>query len=208
MPMDARTTALLLIGYQGDYFSPGGALHEVIEEPSRLTGTLQNTVDLIERLRSTPTLMVTTPIVFSPDYHELHNEVGILRAIKDTKAFRAGSPGAAIVPELAQFGDRLIEVPGKQSLNAFANTQLADLLRARSIRNVVVCGVVASLCIDSTSRAAYERGYDVTIVSNCISGRTLVEQRFYVSEIYPLYSTVLTSEQLLKELGADKNRSE
>jgi nicotinamidase-related amidase len=199
--MDPRTTALLLIGYQGDYFSPTGALREVIEEPSRVTGTLQNTVDLVERLLSTPVLIVTTPITFSPDYRELQNEVGILKAIKDTKAFRAGTPGAALVPELAQFGDRLIEVPGKQGLNAFASTQLAEILRSRSIKNVVVCGVVASLCIDSTSRAAYEKGYDVSIVSNCISGRTLVEQRFYVSEIYPLYSTVLTSEQLLKELG-------
>lgn len=202
--MDYRTTALLLVGFQGDYFSPTGVLRDVIEEPSRVTGTLQNTVDLIERLRSTPVLMITTPIVFSPDYSELQNEVGILKAIKEKKAFRAGSPGAALVPELAQFGDRLIEVPGKLGFNAFTNTQLADVLRAHSIKNVVVCGVVASLCIDSTSRAAHGKGYPVTILSNCISGRTLVEQRFYVSEIFPLYATVMTSDELLKEFDADK----
>lgn len=199
--MDPRTTALLLIGYQNDYFSPQGVLRQAIEDPSLVTGTLQNTVELIERLRATPVLMITTPIVFTPDYSELQDAVGILKVIREQGAFRAGSPGAATIPELAQFGDRLIEVPGKRGLNAFSNTRLEELLQAHAVRQVAVCGVVASLCIDSTARAAQERGYDVTIVANCVSGRTLVEQRFYVSEIYPLYAKVLTSQQLLAELG-------
>jgi nicotinamidase-related amidase len=148
--MAPRTTALLLIGYQNDYFSPQGVLREAIEEPSLVSGTLRNTMELIERLGPTAVLMITTPIVFTPDYSELQHPVGILKVIKDAGAFRAGSFGAATIPELTQFGDRLVEVPGKRGLNAFSNTQLDEILQAHGVRDVAIGGVVASLCIEPT----------------------------------------------------------
>jgi len=199
--MAPSETAVLLIGFQNDYFSPDGVLRQFIEEPARVTGTLRNTVALITRLQPTSVLMVTTPILFTPAYGEVREPVGILKAIREMGAFQSGSSGAATVAELAPFGERLIEVPGKRGLNAFSNTRLDEILQAEAVRDVVLCGVVASLCIDSTARAAHERGYRVTIVSDCISGRTLVEQNFYLSEIYPMYSQVLTSQQFLSELG-------
>src|SRR5262245_26048776 len=38
--MDPQHTALVLIGYQNDYFATDGVLYRVIEEASRVTGTL------------------------------------------------------------------------------------------------------------------------------------------------------------------------
>lgn len=198
--MNSQTTALLLIGYQNDYFSPLGVLHKAIEEPARVTGTLRNTLALMDQLLPTNVLMVTTPIVFTPDYSELKDPVGILKVIKETGAFRAGSSGAETIPEFARYGTRLLEIPGKRGLNAFSNTQLDETLKTRGIEDVVIGGVVASLCVDSSGRAAHERGYRVSILSDCLSGRTLLEQNFYVSEIYPLYATVLTSQELLQRL--------
>jgi nicotinamidase-related amidase len=198
--VDIHTSAFVLVGYQNDYFSPQGALRSAIEDSELVTGTLQNTVRLIERLDATPLLMVTTPIVFTEDYSELRDPIGILKTIQDVRAFQAGASGAATVPELARFGDRLVEVPGKRGLNAFSNTQLDEILQSHGVRDVVIGGVVASLCIDSTGRAALERGYRVTFLADCISARTRLEQRFYVSEIYPLYARVLSSQQWLEEL--------
>ena len=48
--MDPQHAALVLIGYQNDYFATDGVLYRVIEEASRVTGTLANTVDLLEHL--------------------------------------------------------------------------------------------------------------------------------------------------------------
>lgn len=200
--MDPSTTALVLIGYQNDYFSPQGALRSAIEDPELVTGTLQNTLTVIQRLKDTPLLMIVTPIVFTEDYSELQDPVGILKTIQDVRAFQTGASGAETVPEFGRFGDRLIEVPGKRGLNAFSNTRLNEILQSYSVRDIVISGVVASLCIDSTGRAAHERGYRVTFLSDCISARTRVEHRFYVSEIYPLYARVLTSQQWLKELAS------
>jgi nicotinamidase-related amidase len=198
--MDPKHTALVLIGYQNDYFAADGILHQVIEESSRVTGTLANTIDLVKHLQSTPLLVVTTPIVFTPDYSELLEPVGILKTVKELGAFKAGTKGVETIPELLRFGERIIEVPGKRGLNAFSNTDLDNLFQQRGITNVVLAGVATSICIDSTGRSAYERGYKVSVLSDCTSGRTTFEQDFYCENVFPLYAEVLNHEQLLQRL--------
>ena len=53
--------------------------------------------------------------------------------------------------------------------------------------------MVTSLCIDSTGRAAYERGYNVIILSDCTSGRSRGEQDFDCEHIFPLYGSAVAS---------------
>ena len=103
--------------------------------------------------------------------------------------FREGTVGADAVPEVAALGDRITVVPGKVGFNAFTATGLEDVLRDRGIRDVVIAGVLTSLCIDSTGRAAYERGYRVTVLVDCAAGRTPIEHDFYCANIFPLYGT-------------------
>ena len=201
--MDPKHTALVLIGYQNDYFAADGILYSVIEESSRVTGTLANTVDLVERLHPTPLLVVTTPIVFTPDYSELVEPVGILKTIKELGAFKAGTKGAGTIPELRRFEERILEVPGKRGLNAFSNTDLDHLFQQRGITHVVLAGVVTSVCVDSTGRSAYERGYKVSVLSDCTSGRTTFEQDFYCESVFPLYAEVIDHVQLLSRLGIE-----
>ena len=67
-----------------------------------------------------------------------------------------------------------------------------------------MAGVVCSICIDSTGRSAFERGYKVTMLSNCISGRTVFEQKFYCENIFPLYANVIDSQSFTKELQTKK----
>ena len=79
--MDPNHTALVLIGYQNADFAADGKLYAVIEESSRLTSVVANTVDLVERLHSTSLLVVSTPLRFTPDYSELVESVGILKTV-------------------------------------------------------------------------------------------------------------------------------
>jgi nicotinamidase-related amidase len=200
--MNPQQTALVLIGYQNDYFATDGVLYRVIEEASRVTGTLANTVDLLEHISSTPVLMVSTPLGFTPDYSELTEPVGILKTVKEMGAFKAGTKGAETIPELRRLGERILEVPGKRGLNAFSNTDLDNLFQQRAITNVAIAGVVTSICVDSTGRSAFERGYKVTILSDCTSGRTTFEQDYYCENVFPLYAEVIDHNQFLTRLGS------
>jgi hypothetical protein len=49
---------------------------------------------------------------------------------------------------------------------------------------------------DSTGRAAYERGYKVSIVEDCSSARTPLEHEFYCQNVFPLYGSVIESKAL------------
>jgi nicotinamidase-related amidase len=198
--MNPSTTALILVGYQNDYFAPGGILRGVVEEPDRVDRVLANTLAFIRAVAATPTTLVSTPIVLTPDYRALAHSVGILGTIKQSGAFQEGSAGADTIPELQAFGDRILYVQGKVGFNAFSSTALDQVLRERGIHDVLVAGMVTSLCIDSTGRAAYERGYAVTILSDCTSARTAQEQDFFCQTIFPLYGRAATSTEALREL--------
>jgi nicotinamidase-related amidase len=194
--MDPRTTALILVGYQNDYFAQDGILRGVVEEPNRVDRVLADTLAFIARAADTEMTIISTPIVLEPDYRALADPIGILNSIKESGAFKAASAGAETIPELVAFGDRVMYITGKVGFNAFSNTRLDGVLAERGIRDVLVAGMVTSLCIDSTGRAAYERGYNVTILSDCTSGRTPGEQDFFCSKIFPLYGSVAQSSEI------------
>ncbi len=205
--MDPQKTALILIGYQNEYFSAEGVLREAIEASSQATQILANTCYLVDELRDTPVLLITTPIVFAPDYRELVDPIGILKSIKEAGAFQAGTIGAETIPELKAYGERIVEISGKFGLNAFSNTNLASLLRAHDITEVVIAGVVTSICVDSTARSAVELGFKTTILSDCTSGRSVYEQDFFCENIFPLYANVVDHKALLHTLSFSRTNS-
>jgi len=197
--MNPENTALILIGYQNDYFEDDGILHGVIESDAK--AVLANTLEILQALAASKLTIISTPILFTDDYQELDQPVGILKAIKDVGAFKRSSHGGETIAELAPFGERIIEVPGKRGLNAFARTDLEDVLRQHAIEHVVLAGVVTSICIDSTGRAAHERGFAVHVLGDTTCGRTEMEQDFYCENIFPLYAHVLNHHALIEALN-------
>ena len=200
--MDAHQTALILVGFQNDYFAPDGILRGVFDDPGRVDRVLANSLAFIREAAQTPMAIISTPIVLSPSYRALASSVGILDSIKQSGAFKEGTPGAQTIPQLQDFGDRISYLSGKVGFNAFASTSLGEELQRRAIKKVLIAGMVTSLCIDSTGRAAYERGLSVTILSDCTSGRTAAEHDFYCESIFPLYARAQPGAEVLRELDA------
>ena len=198
--MNPNNTALLLIGFQNDYFAQDGILHGVIEASAKAVKTVENTTNLLQQLVKTPITIISTPIFFTPNYEELVEPVGILKTIKEVGAFQKGAPGSQTIEELGPYKDKILEIPGKRGFNAFINTNLAEVLKERGITNLVIAGSVTSISIDSTGRSAHEQGYKVSILSDCTSARTTFEQQFYVEDVFPLYAETPTAQDLLEKL--------
>ena len=195
--IDPTRTALLLIGFQRDYFDPEGVLFSVVEESHRVSGTLKHTRAVIEAFRDTPMLMVNTPITFSETYQELENPIGILKTIREVEAFKAGTFGAETIDEISEYGDRILEIPGKQGFNAFSNTDLEKILREGNVDNLLIAGCVTSICVNATALQAFDSGFDVTILSDCTSSRTPIEQDFFCENVFPLFAEVRPSTDIL-----------
>jgi len=200
--MNPSQTAAIFVGYQNDYFAKDGILRGVVEDAGRVDQVLANTMAFIRAVAGTGITLISTPIVLAPTYRALAHQVGILNSMKEFGAFTEGSSGAATIPEFLELGERITYVSGKVGFNAFDGTALDEQLAARGIKNVLVTGMVTSLCIDSTGRAAYERGFNVSILSDCSSARTAHEHAFYCDNIFPLYARALDSGVAAAELAS------
>jgi len=198
--MKAKETAVVLIEFQNEFCSPEGALYGAVKEVLEKNRTIPNTVDLVAKARAKGILIVYVPISFTPDYSELADEsYGILQAVKEGKTFRKGTKAVEIIPELApQPGDIIIE--GKRGLCAFATTNLDFILRQRGIKNIALAGFLTNVCVESTMRTAYEKGYNVITLTDCTAATSWEIQEFTVKTNYPIYSRPMTHEEFLAQV--------
>jgi nicotinamidase-related amidase len=202
MPLDPKRTAVVLIEYQNDFTSEGGALHGAVAGVMEQTGMLENTRRLVQAAREAGATIVHAPIMFAPGYGELApNPFGILKGVVDSTAFVKGEWGAEIVDALApQSGDVVVE--GKRGLDTFATTNLDFILRARGITTMALGGFLTNCCVESTMRTGYEKGYQVITLSDCVAATSPEEHENAIKFDYPMFSEVMTSDALASELGA------
>lgn len=89
----------------------------------------------------------------------------------DAAFLRPGTEGAEIHPRVAPEGDEVVVI--KEHPNAFRETPLDGILTALDTRDLVVCGMMSSLCIDATVRAAADLGYAVTVAHDACAAPDL-----------------------------------
>ena len=86
-------------------------------------------------------------------------------------SFARGEWGGEWRPEFApQAGDIVVKEHWGQS--GFANTDLDLRLRQQGVTHVVIVGLLANTCIESTGRFAMELGYHVTLVRDATAAYT------------------------------------
>jgi ureidoacrylate peracid hydrolase len=200
VPFDPKHTAVVLIEYQNDFTSEGGALHGAVGDVMESTGMLENTRALVDAARSAGATIVHAPITFAAGYGELsQHPYGILKGVVDSTAFVKGEWGAEIVDSLApQEGDVVVE--GKRGLDTFATTNLDFILRARGITTIALGGFLTNCCVESTMRTGYEKGYKVITLSDCVAATSAEEHQNAIQFDYPMFSEVMTAEGFTEEL--------
>lgn len=198
--MDPKTTAVVLIEFQNDFTTEGGALHDAVKPVMDSSNMLANTVAVAKAARASGATVVYVPIAFAEGYTELRpHPYGILKGVVDSRSFRKDSWGAEFVDVLKpQHGDIVIE--GKRGLCAFASTNLDFILRSRGFTTIALGGFLTNVCVESTMRTAYEHGYDVVTLTDCTAATSAEEQKAAVEKNYPLFSTPMTHDAFIAAL--------
>jgi nicotinamidase-related amidase len=201
MALDPTTTAVVLIEYQNEFTSDGGALHGAVAEVMDKTNMLANTARVVEAARAAGATIMHAPITFAPGYTELsRHPYGILKGVVDGSAFVKGTWGAAIVDDLApREGDILIE--GKRGLDTFASTNLDFILRSKGITTIVLGGFLTNCCVESTMRSGYENGYQVITLTDCTAATSVPEHENAISYDYPMFSKPMTAQEVIAEFS-------
>jgi nicotinamidase-related amidase len=141
--VDAVPRGLLIIDIQNDYF-PGGAMPLIGPEAA---ATAASSVLKLFRDQGEPVFHVQH--VWDAD---------------DATFMRPGTAGVEIHPLVAPAdGEPIVE---KAFPNSFRETALGELLKSNGIDELVVVGMMTSMCVDATVRAAADLGYPVTVVAD------------------------------------------
>jgi nicotinamidase-related amidase len=85
--------------------------------------------------------------------------------------FDPGADAFKLAPQAAnESGEAIVEKPLP---NAFAQTNLQDLIAKTGKKSLIVAGFQTHMCISSTVRAALDLGYRTTVVSDAAATRDL-----------------------------------
>ena len=201
--MNPKKTALVLIEFQNDFTTEGGALHGAVKDVMKSTNMLSHAAEAVKKARALGVTIVHSPIMFAKGYQEITDHpYGILKGVVDTNAFVKGEWGAEICDALKpQPGDIVVE--GKRGLDAFASTNLDFILRSRGLEQMAVCGFLTNCCVESTMRTGYERGYKVVTLKDCTAATSQAEHEAAHKYTYPMFSRPMNHDEFLAELKGD-----
>jgi len=201
--MDPRTTAVVLIEFQNDFTSAGGALHGAVAGSMSATNMLENAKEVAAAAREAGATIIHAPISFVNGYKEITGSpYGILKGVVDSNAFVKGEWGSEIVDDLKPEPQDIV-VEGKRGLDTFASTNLDFILRSKGIQTVALGGFLTNCCVESTMRSAYERGYEVVTLSDCVAATSEEEHANAIQYDYPMFSKPMTGREFIAQVSGD-----
>lgn len=114
-------------------------------------------------------------------------------------------PGFVPPPDWTQVLPELNPQPGdlrvtKQTAGAFHATALHAELQSRGVTQVVVVGVVTTMGVEGTARAAQEHGYHVVLATDAMTDRDGEAHRNSVERVFPRLGETATSAEVIAML--------
>lgn len=90
----------------------------------------------------------------------------------------------------------------KRQWGAFYGTELDQLLRRRHIKTIVLGGIATNFGVESTARAAFDRGYELVFVEDAMSSMAADAHTFACKDIFPVMGKVRSTRHMIDALQA------
>jgi nicotinamidase-related amidase len=142
--------ALLIIDVQNDYFAGGKS------ELYNTEAALANIEKLLNHFREMKKLVI----------HVQHTNVR-----EGATFFVPNTDGVLIHKNLTPKNDETLII--KHTPNSFYETDLLQTLKQNAITDLVICGMMTHMCIDTTTRACKDFGFNVTLIDDACATKNL-----------------------------------
>jgi nicotinamidase-related amidase len=193
-------SALLIMHCQNDIVDPNGLYNKsgAFSEVKR-RGILGKIAATQNEARKAGMQIIFINNIFSKGYPELTGHtLPICDAAMRSKSFLEGTWGVENPKSISPVeGDLIIR---NFNTSAFSYTNLDQILRAKRIDTLYLCGVATSFVVDSTARYGSELGYEIHILEDCCASWTAEMHDFTIKNILPQFGKVETSADLIKLL--------
>ncbi len=176
--------ALLLIDIQNDYF-PGGKMELVSME---------------EAAKKARELLKAFHTAGKPVFFIKH-----ISTRSDATFFVPGTQGTDIHSSVSPLPDET--VIEKHFPNSFLQTELLSVLNESEVTDLIICGAMSHMCIDTTVRAAKELGFKCTLIADACATRNLkfgeeilpaqTVHASFMAALDGMFATIMTADEYL-----------
>lgn len=186
--IDPATTALVLIDLQR-----GIAAGDTV--PHAVADVVKNAAALARRFRERGAPVILVRVDAGPDGRLMPRPAADI-----PRPRRTISPDfAELVPELGpEPGDIVVT---KHQPNALYATDLEVHLARRGVRTIVLGGISTNIGVESTARAAYERGFEQWFVEDAMTARDAEMHRLAVTRFFPTIGRVRSTREMLEAMA-------
>lgn len=196
-------TGLLIIDPYNDFLSEGGKLWPAAKEVAEEIGLLDHMRAVLAAARGHDFHVFIVPHhqTAPGDYRTWDHLSPTQRRVLDRQTFAVGSWGAQWHPDFEPRDGELV-MSQHWSSSGFANTDLDFMLKQHRIQKIVLIGMKANTCVDTTARFGQELGYHVTLIRDAIGAFNWAEMTATFDVNAPQYAhAILTADEFLTALG-------
>jgi nicotinamidase-related amidase len=164
---DPVRTGLLFVDPYNDFLSEGGKVWPRVKEVAEQVGLIDNLKAVVKTVRDkTIRVFIVPHHRWEPgDYVKWRHPTPYQLAGAARQSFAKGTWGGTFRDDFQpQPGDIVVQEHWGSS--GFANTDLDLQLKQFGVEQVIIIGLLANTCIESTGRFAMELGYHVTLVTD------------------------------------------
>lgn len=200
---EPELTGLLIVDPYNDFLSKGGKLFELSRATLEAFDVVAHMREVLSAVRRRGSQVFIAP------HHRWRTTDADSRwktmppvqaAAAQGHIFEDGTFGGAFHPDFLPNPGEVVAQEHWLS-SGFANTDLDLQLKKHGVRKVIVIGMRANTCIESTVRFAAELGYEVTLVKDAIGSFGKEEMESSLRYNLPAYaSAILTTRELLAQL--------
>jgi nicotinamidase-related amidase len=184
-----KDTALIIVDLQNDYF-PGHSMELVgIEQAS------QNAAGILQHFRSSGW----------PVHHIRHISIH-----EGATFFLPGTQGSEIHSDMIPLEGESVII--KHFPNSFLGTELEKTLKVQSVKHLIICGAMSHMCIDATTRAAFDLGFGCIVAHDACATRDLdflgkiipaaQVHAAFMAALNGIYAQVISTEEIITSSGA------
>ena len=196
--------ALIIIDMQNGFVAKGGSFYKLGYDVSKYQRIVPSILNLYKHAKS-----LKIPVFYSRALREQsgidmlekqHQIVPYKRRerIKKVPLCIRGTWDSDIIEDLAPANDDL--VVDKRRDSVFQDTEFALWLSALKINTIIFSGVDTSICVESSLRDAFNRGWDVILLSDTTAS---LNDKFYettMAEVSENFGLVMKSEEFFNRL--------
>jgi ureidoacrylate peracid hydrolase len=204
---DPTRTAVLIIDPVNDFLHEDGAAWELTKSTVKKNDVVAQLARLSDGARSAGVPVLFGPMAYTEEDYaddQRHRRSGINRVMFERRMFLAGSFGADFHADIQpQPGDVVLQ-PHKGT--DVMLTDLPEHLDRLGTKHLVLAGMTANLCVESTGRHASELGYDVTFLSDAVGSESLPSYEAAIHLNFPLIgNAVMEVDDFLAAVGAGRD---